>query len=251
MRYLSVTLLLAVLPALAEDFWKARPYTEWSEKEVKKLLTNSPWAKDVAASMQGGTGGGMSGMGGGRGGRGGRGGGGAAMPDASVSSMGGGGEANVGGGGTMGGAPGSPPQITGKVRFQNAPPVKQAIVRMRFGQETATSTQAQQILAAADPVYLVVLEGLPQRMAQGGGARLQQALLKTTLLKHGEKAPIAPVQVQIGTIEKVLAIYFAFPKTDAIVLEDKDVEFVSKIGAMEFKKKFKLADMVVDGKLLL
>ena len=151
----------------------------------------------------------------------------------------------------MGGAPSSPPQITGKVRFQNAPPVKQAIVRMRFGQETATSTQAQQILAAADPVYLVVLEGLPQRMAQAGGARLQQALLKTTVLKHGEKTPIAPVQVQIGMIEKVLAIYFAFPKTDAIVLEDKDVEFVSKIGAMEFKKKFKLADMVVDGKLLL
>lgn len=250
MRLLPITLLLAALPALAEDFWKAKPYTEWSEKEIKKLLTNSPWAKDVAASMQGGMGGG--GMGGGRGGRGGRGGGGApSTPDASVSSMGGGGEASVGGGGTMGGAPGSPPQITGKVRFQNAPPVKQAIVRMRFGQETATSTQAQQILAAADPVYLVVLEGLPQRMAQAGGARLQQALLKATVLKHGEKDPIAPVQVQIGAIEKVLAIYFAFPKTDAIVLEDKDVEFVSKIGGMEFKKKFKLADMVVDGKLLL
>ena len=36
-----------------------------------------------------------------------------------------------------------------------------------------------------------------------------------------------------------------------VVLEDKDVEFISKVGPMEFKKKFKLADMVMDGKLTL
>jgi hypothetical protein len=29
------------------------------------------------------------------------------------------------------------------------------------------------------------------------------------------------------------------------------VEFVSKVGPAEFKKKFKLAEMVVDGKLTL
>jgi hypothetical protein len=95
------------------------------------------------------------------------------------------------------------------------------------------------------------MEGLPQRMAQMGGARLQENLKKSTLLKHGEKTPISPIQVEIGMVEKQVLIYFAFPKTEEIVLEDKDVEFVSKVGPAEFKKKFKLADMVVDSKLTL
>ena len=71
------------------------------------------------------------------------------------------------------------------------------------------------------------------------------------MLKRGDKTPIMPVQVQLGVVEKTVLVYFVFPKSDAIVLEDKDVEFVSKVGPMEFKKKFKLADMVMDGKLTL
>jgi hypothetical protein len=150
----------------------------------------------------------------------------------------------------MGGG-GSAPEVLMKLRWQTALPVKQALIKMKFGAEAATSTQAQQLLAAADEVYLVVMEGLPQRMAQAGAARLQESLKKTTMLKHGDKTPILPVQVQLGMVDKSVLVYFAFPKTDAIVLEDKDVEFISKVGPMEFKKKFKLADMVMDGKLTL
>ena len=35
------------------------------------------------------------------------------------------------------------------------------------------------------------------------------------------------------------------------LLKDKDVEFISKMGPMEFRKKFKLADMMIAGKLTL
>ena len=189
-------------PAFSEDFWKSKPYTEWTEKELKKMLTNSPWAKDVAAGMQG-MGGGMA------------------------------------------------PAPTAKVRWQTALPVKQALVKMKFGAEAATSTQAQQLLASVDTFYLIVMEGLPQRIAQMGGARLQENLKKSTMLKRGDKPPILPTQIEVGVADKLVLIYYAFPKTDAIVLEDKEVEFVSKVGPMEFKKKFKLADMVMDGKLTL
>ena len=216
-------------PAFSEDFWKSKPYTEWNEKELKKMLTNSPWAKDVAAGVQGMGGGGIS-MGGGRKG-------------------GGGGEAGGEGGGMGGG--GGAPAPTAKVRWQTALPVKQALVKMKFGAEAATSTQAQQLLASADTFYVIVMEGLPQRIAQMGGARLQENLKKSTMLKRGDKPPILPMQIQVGVADKLVLVYFAFPKTDAIVLEDKDVEFISKVGPMEFKKKFKLADMVMDGKLTL
>ncbi len=36
--------LLAAFSAWAGDPWKEKPYTAWSKKEVKKILTDSPWA---------------------------------------------------------------------------------------------------------------------------------------------------------------------------------------------------------------
>ena len=35
----------------AADFWVAKPYTDWSEKETGKMITDSPWAKRVSISM--------------------------------------------------------------------------------------------------------------------------------------------------------------------------------------------------------
>ncbi len=85
-----------------------------------------------------------------------------------------------------------------KVRWQTALPVKQALVKMKFGADAATSTQARQLLASADNVYLIVMEGLPQRIAQMGGARLQANLKKSTMLKRGDKPPILPMQIEVG-----------------------------------------------------
>ena len=34
-----------ILWAGDKDFWKSKPYTEWTEKEVEKMLTDSPWVK--------------------------------------------------------------------------------------------------------------------------------------------------------------------------------------------------------------
>jgi hypothetical protein len=42
---------------------------------------------------------------------------------------------------------------------------------------------------------------------------------------------------------------FLFPKTVPLTLDDKDVEFSSKVGSLMVKQKFHLKDMVFDGKL--
>ena len=61
----------------AADPWKNTDYTQWSSEDAKKLLTKSPWAKDVTVSMGqsaspgGGGGGSRRGGGGGGGGMGG------------------------------------------------------------------------------------------------------------------------------------------------------------------------------------
>ncbi len=95
---MCLMLALGVTALLAADFWKAKKFTEWSDKEVQKMLDDSPWAHKDALAMQGG--GGMPGGGGGGGGRrgGGRGGmsflppqdegGAAACPEAGVAEAG-------------------------------------------------------------------------------------------------------------------------------------------------------------------
>ncbi|MBM3752556.1 MAG: hypothetical protein FJW38_01075 [Acidobacteria bacterium] len=126
------------------------------------------------------------------------------------------------------------------------------MLKQKFGSEVGTAAQAQEILKAQDQIYLVVLEGLPQRMAQMGGEKLPAMLKRGTMIKRsGDKAPLAAAQVEVGTIGKTIVVYFAFPRADAIALEEKEIEFISKMGPMEFKKKFKLAEMVFDGKLTL
>lgn len=143
------------------------------------------------------------------------------------------------------------PSMTVKIRWQTALPIKQALLRQRFGDEVGTSSQAQTVLKGVDDVYLLVLEGLPLTMAQRGGQRFGEMVKRGAQLKHGGKNAIAAGEVQMGVVDKKLVLYFVFPRTDAITLEDKDVEFVSKVGPMEIKRKFKLAEMVVDGKLKL
>jgi hypothetical protein len=66
---------LAAAALFAAEPWKAKKYTEWTVKEVERILKDSPWAKavsvsppDVAPAGGGRGGGGRGGGGGGRGG---------------------------------------------------------------------------------------------------------------------------------------------------------------------------------------
>ncbi len=55
---------LSAAALCAANFWESKSYTEWSDKEVEKLLTNSPWSQKVSVSMGGGGRGGGGGGGG-------------------------------------------------------------------------------------------------------------------------------------------------------------------------------------------
>lgn len=50
---------------------------------------------------------------------------------------------------------------------------------------------------------------------------------------------------------EVILIEYLFPRRDAITIDDKDVEFITKVGEIEIKKKFKLEDMVFGDRLIL
>ena len=252
----------------AADFWANKKFTEWSDKEVRKMVTDSPWARPVEVRMGGGGPGGFGGGGGG-GGRGGRGGGGGGMPGGGGGGgggfPGGGGGGDVGGGAEGGGGGGlgrggggggggfegggEVPTMTIQIRWHTALPVRQALARSRFGAEAGTSPEAAKMLAGEQTQYVVGIAGLPAQMLRGNPDVLKQAIQ----LKIKDKPPIMPSQISGDRGEGGRAnLYVIFPKgngSPVIQLEDNEIEFVAKLGPIEIKRKFRLKDMVFDGKL--
>ena len=43
-----ILLFLLANPALAGDFWKEKPYQQWTMDEVRRVLMDSPWARSYA-----------------------------------------------------------------------------------------------------------------------------------------------------------------------------------------------------------
>jgi len=64
---------------------------------------------------------------------------------------------------------------------------------------------------------------------------------------------ISPEQVRLfqDSMDQSIRVVFLFPRTDAITLDDKDVELVTKLAGVDLKKKFKLADMLFRDQLAL
>jgi hypothetical protein len=260
------------LTAFAADFWKDKAYGQWSDDEVTKMLSSSPWAQSTKASAPnqgaGQRGGGMGrrgGMGGGRGG--GYPGGGGGYPGGGGGYPGGGGGYPGGGGGgyPRGGGGGSMPSFTATIRWQSALPVREALLR-QSGVTKPDDSKVAEKLTAPVTSYVIAVLGLPERLPTRGGrygrgsdsddrdkdSRDQDAdqldqMKSGTRLNPKDRASIYPEKVERD--KDGMTILFTFPRTAAISLDEKEVEFVTHAGAIEIRHKFKLKDMVYQGKL--
>lgn len=273
------------LPVRAADPW-TRPPSTWTQKDIERILTDSPWARQVSITLSSG----MPMGGGGR--RGGRGGGapmGGGMPDASV---GAGSESSMGGMGGMGGRPGMgegmggamAPSITFQIRWQSAKPIKLATVRARMGAEADTSPQAREFVEREEPDYVIAVIGPPMgppqdatepqrgpggpaaasrpgsgregqaaggRDSQGESGQWMAALKENTWLAWKQHDRLHPTSVTTPPGGPRGVLIFHFPKDHPIELEDREVEFCMRRGPMEIRKKFRLKDMVYEGRLSL
>ena len=226
----AVAVLLASAALTAADFWEEKDFTTWSPRQIDQMLTDSPWAKKatiVLGSLREGAGsdGGFQSGGAGFGG-----GGGATDP--------------VGGGGEFSGVR----RITATVAWISALPVRQAIARLRAGVDAPVLPDDKR-LPEDEAFYVVAVAGLPTRVAQAGS---RNEVLERTALRSKRKEAIKPADIRIVPESKeTVRVEFVFPKSPAITLDDKEVEFVTKIGAADIAKKFGLADMMVRGRLAL
>jgi len=142
------------------------------------------------------------------------------------------------------------PAVLVTIRWQSALPVRQAIARARFGAEVATSPDAAKLLGQTYNNYIVAVSGLPAQMLRRNPDQLKQAIQ----IKRKGKDAIMPVNLQADQPQSgPSTLYVMFPREQdgkpLIQIEDNEVEFLAKLGNVEIKRKFKLKDMVFDGKL--
>ena len=254
------------LYAASSDFWNKKEPAEWSSEEIDKLVTKSPWARQVNAASaavsrqyggSGGNGGGMGdpGIGGGGGGYPGGGGGypggGGGYPGGG---MGGGGR-GMGGGGRRGGGGGPMPlSYTATVRWESAKPVQEAL-----------KTPLPEGLAGA---YVISVSGVPilsdsrqhsddpdsgTAVSKGLSDEVLERIKNLTYLEPKGKSAAQPNVVQKGPVSSsgMPTLLFGFPREALQLTADDQVLFTTKLGQIEVKSKFNLKDMMYHHELAL
>ena len=262
--FLQVTLAgsLCAVALLASDFWKTKDYTQWSTEEVTKVLTDSPWAKEINVSsgqqgQQRRSGGRRGGMGGGGGG--GYPGGGGGYPGGGGGYPGGGGGYPGGGGGGQGGG-GIHEQVV--LRWDSALPIQHALLRQ--GHHPASSDDASKDASKDAPVdinqkyYVVSILGLsmPSRKDDSDSGDtdrrsaddLRSRFLDAATLIPKSKIAIQAEDVQFEGRNGSIAMRFLFPRTFPIT-DEKEIVFQFQSQGVKFDHKFKLTDMQYQGKL--
>jgi hypothetical protein len=236
-RYLVFT-----IPALlfAGEFWQDKKPSDWTEKDVKRLLTKSPWAKEgtVAFNMErmgGMPGGGEPPMGG--------------MPGGGGPPMGGG----MGPGGGMGN--GGMEMLKPVIRWESAAPLRDAAAK------SAGDAAAQSFGEWSASFYVVTLSGFGAQGGRGGRglgqpdparlSQMQDAMTAATNLTIKGKPAIAAARVETVQTEQGQVTAFLFLRTAAIEVGDKEVTFETAMGPLGIKCKFVLKEMIYQGKLAL
>lgn len=134
------------------------------------------------------------------------------------------------------------PQRSIVIRRASALPIKQALVKNRFGDKSG-SDEAKKLLAQPETHYVVTVTGIPAQLARNSPDRAR------TTLNRKDKDPIAPEIVEMHPQNGQLSVIFRLPRANAITTEDREVEFSTKLGPLVIKRKFRLSGMEFNGKL--
>lgn len=222
----AAILMCLFAPALAgAEFWTKRKFPDWSTSDIQKILTDSPWARPVlipAATLE-------------------------AVSEefrAACSRC----EVKTGTPAVNTGSDtrlAEPLQVI--VRWHSALPVKQALVKLRFGDEVSTAEEAAAYLAAQESAYVVGIWGLPAEALPSDNTGLKAG----AFLKLKGRAPVQASDGQAAVEGDKARVLLYFPRTadNQITLADGQVEVNLKLGPLHIRRGFKLKDMVYEGRL--
>ena len=228
----------AVLLA-ADSTWKTKPTADWSEQDAMEVLTASPWARQIMASVAGRQS-----------------------------------EDELRDGGRMGqptgiGYDGVDPKGTGpklptklsdivvpapnggrsvrsmaqglpvRLRWESALPVQVAELKAR---ETGPPT-------LEGNGYRIAVYGLPGGYFKGDPKKLGDPLKDDAVLRREGKKDVKPSSVEVFPLSDGWAAVYLFPLSAEISPKDREVTFDARIGRIVVVQLFDLSQMMFQGKL--
>ncbi len=215
-----VSLLLTCAGFLyAGDFWNSKDVSQWSEKELLRVVTDSAWAQQAMVTFKG------------------------SQPSVLWNARGETAlceiqeQANA----TRYAARSqlNSASTTVLVRWESALPVKLALLRLGFLGDSPAPEKVSGFLAPDPDNYVVSVSGLPPGVVEAPAGEL--APLAT--LRRKSQDPIYAELSEALNAGDSAVLRFSFPRRPALQLADKQVEFVLELPEGKIKKKFDLRKM--------
>jgi hypothetical protein len=255
MRPQRLTTLLLMTAALANgaEFWSARTPQQWSKNEIRRMVTDSPWAKAAEVDWKTGPGAMFESP--------------DNLPADTPGTRSSNGPAAVQ---HQASRPASPKVI---VRWDSAAPVCDACARGGLEKYLFTCTSkllyvsglSEKFAEMAQSFYIISLSNYPKIVPAGSGheppqhspaaqaalERIGQRMQEMTWLRIKGREPIRPARVLILPAGTGLLPVIFFPRTELLTGDDPDLVFESGDGTLSLTVEFSLGKMVYHGKLAL
>lgn len=232
----SLLALLSAAPLLAGGFWEKRRFPNWSDDDILRLLTDSPWAKTEHKEIDFNK----------------------YVPKGPVTwkelGIPGNPQAPTISGGSPVGGIGVPRnkdrvETNINVRWSSSLPVRQATLLHKYGRDGIDSEEARRELDKEEKFYVIDVSGIPSMVAYMGVAEMQNQVHQSARLFVGKKLTIKPESAFVKSVGAKLAVTVRFPKTEPITRKRGGVEFWMKSGPLEVLRSFKPKSMVYHGRL--
>jgi hypothetical protein len=196
------------------DFWNRKDPSEWTDDEIQRLLTKSPWAKPASGILEPGARSSSSGA--------------VAGPPIDGAGMGRGGR---------------PQNETG-----NTAPPSQGLIVWESAQAILDARKKSLPKEFKDH-YTLSVSGVPLR--QIGDDKLFDQLRQFTSLQPNDQPPVQPGTVQ-RVYRDAGAVLVGFSR-DVLELsaDDKSIQFTTEVGRISLKTKFDTKEMRYRGHLAL
>ena len=227
----------STLTVWAKDFWEEKPFTQWSEQEAMKVLSESPWARTQTV-MAGALGGGQQQSNSDRV---------KSLPSMRTASANSG--ASLPQTGVSFGAGDSVPLF---VRWHSSIRIRQALGRLGQIQQSVPEAEIRKFAEAPIEDYQIAITGpVLEAFNQLSLSSLQE---KTFLVSKKNRAKKIPLKAYAAPKDRQDGVaLFSFSRMadgkPALGAEDEEVEFVTQANKLSIKASFKLARMMSDEKL--
>ena len=225
-RRLFLVALLAGVPAVPAE--KEKPFPNWSDEDVLRMVTDSPWTKQKSVRLKW------------------------VKDDQRHITYkdipGNDNSPTIKGGSPVGGigVPRDhlPDRATFLLRWASSLPIRHAKALYKLRDEKLDPSRLNELIAAPESDYVLEIYGVPAEIAHLGTGSVELVVTRSAYLRTKAGVKIRPNRVEAQLNAASMTIMVHFPRTTPIQLSDDEIEFFADLQIFEVREKFKLSTMM-------